>query len=117
MGHGRVEPGGVAAGDAWQVAHRPRHEDAVSILKNVGPLFRNVSLFSDTLPPCRPQTPPREQHWLARREGMVWASRIIAIGLSMFLPGVIGGWLDDRFGLRLLGPAGFSWDLPRPSTG
>ncbi len=40
-------------------------------------------------------------------EGMVWASRIIAIGLSMFLPGVIGGWLDDRFGLRLLGPAGF----------
>jgi hypothetical protein len=25
----------------------------------------------------------------------------------MFLPGVIGGWLDDRFGLRLLGPAGF----------
>jgi hypothetical protein len=25
----------------------------------------------------------------------------------MFLPGVIGGWADDRFGLRVLGPAGF----------
>jgi predicted MFS family arabinose efflux permease len=40
-------------------------------------------------------------------EAMVWASRIIAIGIAMFLPGVIGGWADDRFGLRVLGPAGF----------
>lgn len=40
-------------------------------------------------------------------EAMVWASRIIAIGLAMFLPGVIGGWVDERFGLRVLGPAGF----------
>jgi hypothetical protein len=31
----------------------------------------------------------------------------MAIGLAMFLPGVAGGWLDERLGLRVLGPAGF----------
>jgi hypothetical protein len=40
-------------------------------------------------------------------EAMVWVSRIIAIGLSMFLPGVVGGWLDARLGTRFLGPLGF----------
>jgi hypothetical protein len=40
-------------------------------------------------------------------EALVWASRIMAIGLAMFLPGVIGGWIDSRFGLRFFGPAGF----------
>jgi hypothetical protein len=40
-------------------------------------------------------------------EAMVWVSRIIAIGLSMFLPGVAGGWLDARLGTRFLGPLGF----------
>lgn len=40
-------------------------------------------------------------------EALAWASRIIAIGLAMFLPGVVGGWLDERLGTRALGPAGF----------
>jgi hypothetical protein len=40
-------------------------------------------------------------------DALVWSSRIIAIGLFMFLPGVAGGWLDARLGLRFLGPAGF----------
>ncbi len=48
---------------------------------------------------------------------MVWASRIMAIGLAMFLPAVAGSWLDARFGTRALGPlglvlgfvAGLSW--------
>ena len=40
-------------------------------------------------------------------EAMVWVSRIMAIGLSMFLPGVAGGWLDVRLGTRFLGPVGF----------
>jgi len=40
-------------------------------------------------------------------EAMVWVSRIIAIGLSMFLPGLAGGWLDARLGLSFLGPLGF----------
>jgi hypothetical protein len=40
-------------------------------------------------------------------EAMVWVSRIMAIGLSMFLPGVAGGWLDTRLGTRFLGPLGF----------
>jgi len=40
-------------------------------------------------------------------EAMVWVSRIMAIGLSMFLPGVAGGWLDARLGTRFLGALGF----------
>lgn len=40
-------------------------------------------------------------------EAMAWASRIMAIGLTMFVPGVVGGWLDDRLGTRVVGPAGF----------
>lgn len=39
-------------------------------------------------------------------EAFAWASRILAIGLAMFLPGVGGNWLDARFGTRFLGPAG-----------
>jgi hypothetical protein len=37
----------------------------------------------------------------------VWSSRIMALGLVMFLPGVAGTWLDTRLGTRFLGPAGF----------
>lgn len=40
-------------------------------------------------------------------EAMAWVSRITAIGLAMFLPGVAGGWLDARLGTWFLGPAGF----------
>jgi len=40
-------------------------------------------------------------------EAMVWVSRITAIGLAMFLPGVAGGWLDTRLGTGFLGPVGF----------
>jgi hypothetical protein len=40
-------------------------------------------------------------------EAMVWVSRIIAIGLTMFLPGVAGGWLDARLGTGFIGPLGF----------
>jgi len=54
-----------------------------------------------------PQTPHKHDSGSPVGEGMVWASRIMAIGLAMFLPGVIGGWLDARWGTRLLGPAGF----------
>jgi hypothetical protein len=50
-------------------------------------------------------------------EAVVWVSRITAIGLAMFLPGVAGGWLDARldtscFGLTglVLGfTAGLAW--------
>ena len=41
-------------------------------------------------------------------EAMVWVSRITAIGLAMFLPGVAGGWLDSRLGTRFLGLAGLA---------
>jgi hypothetical protein len=39
-------------------------------------------------------------------EAMGWAARIIAIGLTMFLPGVVGTWLDARLSTTWLGPAG-----------
>lgn len=39
-------------------------------------------------------------------EAFAWASRILAIGLAMFLPGVGGNWLDARLGTRFLGPVG-----------
>lgn len=44
-------------------------------------------------------------------EAMVWVSRIMAIGLTMFLPGVGGGWLDARLGTTFLGPLGFTAGL------
>ena len=39
-------------------------------------------------------------------EAMAWASRIIAIGIAMFLPAVAGNWLDSRLGTRFLGMLG-----------
>jgi hypothetical protein len=37
---------------------------------------------------------------------LAWVSRVTAIGLAMFLPGVAGGWLDARLGTRFLAPVG-----------
>lgn len=39
-------------------------------------------------------------------EAMTWVSRIVAVGLTMFLPGVAGGWLDARLGTVFLAPLG-----------
>ena len=39
-------------------------------------------------------------------EAMVWASRIMAVGLAMFLPAVAGSWLDARMGTGFFAPAG-----------
>jgi len=44
-------------------------------------------------------------------EAIAWVSRIMAIGLTMFLPGIAGSWLDTRLGSTLLGPAGFAVGL------
>jgi len=55
----------------------------------------------------QPQHPHKNDSGSPVGEGIAWASRIMAIGLAMFLPGVIGGWLDARWGTRFLGPAGF----------
>ncbi|MFM8378522.1 MAG: hypothetical protein ACKOB1_04255 [Planctomycetia bacterium] len=35
----------------------------------------------------------------------------MAIGLTMFLPGVAGSWLDARLGTRFVGPLGFAVGL------
>jgi hypothetical protein len=50
---------------------------------------------------------PRETRGSAIGEAFTWAARIMALGLVMFLPGVAGTWLDDRFGTRFIGPTGF----------
>jgi len=42
----------------------------------------------------------------AMGEALAWASRIIAVGLVMFLPMVVGGFLDARLGTAFLGPIG-----------
>jgi uncharacterized membrane protein YgdD (TMEM256/DUF423 family) len=39
-------------------------------------------------------------------DAMTWAARIMAIGLVMFLPAVVGGWLDERLGTAFLAPVG-----------
>jgi hypothetical protein len=49
---------------------------------------------------------PREQSRSAVGEAFSWASRIIAVGIAMFLPAVAGGWLDARLGTAFLGPVG-----------
>ncbi len=54
---------------------------------------------------------PRDPRVSPIGEAMVWVSRIMAIGLMMFLPGVAGGWLDGEIGTRLLGPLGFAVGL------
>ena len=39
-------------------------------------------------------------------EAMTWASRIMSVGIAMFLPAALGGWLDDRMGTEVLGAIG-----------
>jgi hypothetical protein len=37
---------------------------------------------------------------------MQWVARIFAAALLMFLPGLGGQWLDEKFGTRFIGLAG-----------
>jgi predicted MFS family arabinose efflux permease len=39
-------------------------------------------------------------------EALTWASRIMSVGVAMFLPAAIGGWLDDRLGTDVLAAIG-----------
>jgi hypothetical protein len=39
-------------------------------------------------------------------EALSWASRLIAIGVLMFLPAVAGNWADAQLGTSWLGLAG-----------
>lgn len=51
---------------------------------------------------------PRDSHVSPIGEALGWVSRIMAIGLTMFLPGVAGNWLDARLGTSFLGPLGLA---------
>lgn len=39
-------------------------------------------------------------------EALTWTSRITSVGMTMFLPAVIGSWLDDRLGTDVLAAIG-----------
>lgn len=49
---------------------------------------------------------PRQSQRSPVGDALVWASRIMAMGLAMFLPAVAGGWLDARLGTGFLAPVG-----------
>jgi hypothetical protein len=49
---------------------------------------------------------PRQPQRSPIGDALVWASRIMAMGLAMFLPAVAGGWLDAWLGTAFLAPAG-----------
>ncbi len=37
-----------------------------------------------------------------------WVSRILVVSAEMVLPGLLGKWLDDRWGVSFLGLLGFA---------
>jgi hypothetical protein len=51
---------------------------------------------------------PRDSQRSPVGAALVWASRIMAVGLVMFLPAVAGTWLDGRLGTAVLGLAGLA---------
>lgn len=55
-----------------------------------------------------PRRMSRDSHVSPIGEALGWVSRIMAIGLTMFLPGVAGNWLDARLGTSFLGPLGLA---------
>ena len=42
---------------------------------------------------------------------VAWVSRITTIALTMVIPGVVGGWLDERLGTSWLAPVGLALGL------
>ena len=49
---------------------------------------------------------PRQSQRSPVGDALVWASRIMAVGLAMFLPAVAGSWLDARLGTGFLAATG-----------
>ena len=41
----------------------------------------------------------------------MWVARITAVAFEMFIPGLVGQWLDNRFGTSFLALAGFAFGL------
>lgn len=41
-------------------------------------------------------------------EAISWASRLIAVGIIMFLPAVAGGWADSQLGTSWLAACGLA---------
>lgn len=48
---------------------------------------------------------PQEPHPIAL--AMEWVSRILVVSAEMVVPGLVGQWLDDRWGYSFLGLLGF----------
>ncbi|MCE9544052.1 MAG: AtpZ/AtpI family protein [Planctomycetia bacterium] len=47
----------------------------------------------------------------AMATALAWASRVMTVALEMVLPGVLGGWLDRRWGTGFLAAIGFAFGL------
>ena len=46
-------------------------------------------------------------------QAMQWASRITSVSLELVVPILVGYWLDQRLGTRVLcAILGMAWDLP-----
>lgn len=43
---------------------------------------------------------------------MEWVSRILVVTVEMVGPGLLGQWLDDRWGVSFLGLLGFAIGIP-----
>ncbi len=43
---------------------------------------------------------------------MEWVSRILVVSAEMVGPGLLGQWLDDRWGVSFLGLLGFAIGIP-----
>lgn len=52
-------------------------------------------------------TPPRNR-FSPMGLAMDWVSRILAVALEMILPGLVGQWLDTRWGTQFLALLGFA---------
>jgi hypothetical protein len=56
----------------------------------------------------------RETIW---QQASTWLSRTLAVTLVMVLPGILGAYLDKRWGTTLLAPVGFGLGLVLGTTG
>ena len=71
----------------------PRFQDAAS-------LHRRLTSPRHTFAVAPVPSPPEQRSPLAL--AMEWVSRIFVVGLEMVLPGLGGGWLDERWGTKPL---------------
>lgn len=61
--------------------------------------------MSGTASPEKMNSSPDKRHPVA--VAMEWVSKITSVALEMIIPGLVGFWLDQRWGTQFLAPVGF----------